>query len=328
MPEPHLFIEEKPAWSIESPVDSHLEGVAFSPDGRLIAVTDVVANSVSLFERRGDLQYSSTPVAVLRNPEGRFDYPHDVDFSPDGLLLAVANRRAPSVTVYQRGSIDEPDFGPRPVHEIKGWASRMIYTDGTRFLPGNGGELAAVNRDTSCVNFYPRRRNAEPRFRRRPHAQLRGPRTGIRLPAGLAFSPDGRLLAVTNHGDDSVAIFERAGDPTRYRPEPVAIIRGAESGLVWPHSVAFSPSGAHLAVSSAGGRTLNVFAREGSDPGSWSRSPVVRLPACDPDRFAAQCRFNGQEGGAKGVAFCAHGLVVCGSAIGVRVHRFEERESS
>jgi len=329
-----VWIDPHPAWGLPSEVLGCAEGVAFSRCGRLFALAHAVDQRVSVYECGGEADgYSASPVSVIEGPDSGVDYPHDVDFSPDGRLLIVANRRGRSVTCYARQPGGPARFGNRPLWTIRGHLSRLRHPDGAKFVPPGGDYIAVANLTRNSVTFYRRSWLRRSRYASRACFVLEGPETRLAQPDGLAFSDDGDLLAVTNHSADNVTVYARGRHAPRYGPAPIAEIGGNPSRLRCPHSVAFSRGGTHLAISNAGGRTVSVYSLgRGPDPGSspWSGSPVLEIEACDPAGFDATNRRDRREGGAKGVAFGTDCLGVCSPSIGLRVYRVSaepEREA-
>jgi len=236
----------------------------------------------------------------------------------------VANRKGKSITAYRREPAGGPRFSGRPAWAIRGHFSRLRHPDGVKFVPPGGAYLAAVNLTRNTVTFYRRSRLQRSRFASRACFVLEGPETRLMEPDGLAFSDDGELLAVTNHGAGTVTVYARGARAPRYGPEPVAEIGGGPSTLRCPHSVAFSRGGTHLAISNAGGRTVAVYRRgPGADPrsSSWSEAPVLEIEAYDPATFGAANGRDRREGGSKGVAFGTDCFGVCSPFFGLRVHR-------
>ena len=278
-----------------------------------------------MYERRGEaFGYSDRPVSVIEGPESGVEYPHDVDFSPDGRLLVVANRRGRSLTCYARQPGGAARFGSRPFWTIRGRWSRLRHPDGVKFVPPDAAYVAAANLTENTVTFYRSRWLHRSHYASRACFVLAGPETGLREPDGLAFSDDGALLAVANHGSGTVTVYARGRRAPRYGPAPIVEFGGAQSMLHCPHSVAFSREGTHLAISNAGGRTVSVYrCGRGPDPGSsrWSESPVLEIGACDPVAFSATNARNRREGGSKGVAFGTDCFGVCSPSIGLHVHR-------
>ena len=313
------WIDANPVWEIPRETLGCAEGIAFSRCGRLFAIAHALDQKVSVYQC-GAQGWPASLVTVIEGPESGVDYPHDVDFSPDGRLLVVANRKGRSLTAYTRESGPSARFEEKPAWTLRGRFSRLRHPDGVKFVPPRGGYLAAVNLTRDTVTFYRRRRLRRWRYSSRACFVLEGPATRLAQPDGLAFTDDGELLAVTNHGAGTVTIYARRGRAPRYGPAPVAELRREPTPLQCPHSVAFSRGGRHLAISNAGGRTVSVY-RRGPDPGSWSEAPVLELDASDPREFELANGYDRREGGSKGVAFGADCFGVCSPTIGLRVHR-------
>jgi len=320
-----IWIDPHPAWGLPKEVLGCAEGVAFSRCGSLLALAHAADQRVSVYERQGEADgYSARPVSVIEGPDSGIDYPHDVDFSADGRLLVVANRKGKSLTCYARQPGGAVRFGSRPFWTIRGRRSRLRHPDGVKFVPPRGEYVAAANLTPSTVTFYRSRWLRRSRYASRACFVLEGPETRLVEPDGLSFSDDGGLLAVANHGSGTVTVYARGPRAPRYGPTPIAEIGGNPSRLQCPHSVAFSRDGTHLAISNAGGRTVSVYrCGRGPDPRSspWSESPVLEIEAYDPAVFGAINELNRREGGSKGVAFGTDCLGVCSPCIGLRLHR-------
>jgi DNA-binding beta-propeller fold protein YncE len=318
-----LRIDPNWSWTIPGEAISRPEGVAFSPCGGFVAIAEAGGDRVSVHARGSNGTPPREPCR-LEGPTSGIDYPHDVDFSPDGRLLAVANRTGAAVTLYTRRNGEPGRYGPRPVWTIGGRRARLTYSEGVRFVPPLGNYIAAVSLANASVNFYRRGWLRRSRFATRPCFRLRGPETKLHEPDGLAFSPDGALLAVANHGAHTVTIYARRARSISYGPAPVAVLGTGAYRFHCPHSVAFHPDGLHLAISNAGARHVSVFRRAtvGADA-RWSEAPVLELEACDAARFGSTNRDNTAEGGSKGVAFGDGCFGVCNEHFGLRVHRMD-----
>jgi 6-phosphogluconolactonase len=99
-----------------------------------------------------------------------------------------------------------------------------------------------------------------------------GHKRGKSRPADLALGRGGRFLYVTNHGDDSVAIFAVAADGTLQGQGHVA------SGGHGAGPMAVDPSGAFLLVGNQASKTLAVF-RLDPTTGAPESPRMVALPA-------------------------------------------------
>ena len=140
----------------------------------------------------------------------------------------------------------------------------------------------------------------------------------IKTPDGLAFSSQGELLAITNHGDNSILLYQQIPQSGgRYTEFPVEIIRGEHSNLHFPHSLSFHPSHEDLVVSNAGGKkTLLVFKKVATTFPRYAHIPEQVLEIYNPETVHLQ-RRNPEEGGVKGVAISPDGqsLGLCASDI-------------
>ncbi len=255
--------------------------LAFSPDGRLLAVANALGDSVSMFST-GD--GGVTPVG---EPEPTGDAPTSVAFSPDGRLLAIVNSAARSLSVFEvsavgtltpvsapiltEGPADSVAFSPRGgllvTSDRQGGSlsTFSVTTDGvlsaidTTPAPGrpiqvafspDGRMLTTINAGTdldpaTSVSLFA--------------VSAAGGLTAVGTPTptdflaeGVAFSPDGRFLAVTGSFDLRVAMYSvsRDGDLTEVGDATV------QSG---PLSVAFDPRGGLLATANPGDDSVLMF---------------------------------------------------------------------
>jgi DNA-binding beta-propeller fold protein YncE len=255
-----------------------------------LAIATASADTVLLFRRQPSGRFDSEPFDTLRGPESRLSYPHDVSFAPaaGGELLAVAQRRG-SITIYNHDSVTG-SFGPEPVFEISGAGSRLNFSDGVAFVPPLNDHLAACNLALGTISFYRKRSDSPLAFEQHPRFELS---ESLSDPDGLAFSASGEWLAVANHGNHSVSIFQRrnrgaAGDRVRFSAAPVAVI--ADTGFRYPHSVAFDASN-HLFVTSAGANFFSVFApTKLGDRMQWSPLPGGQQVVGSESGFARSIR--------------------------------------
>jgi WD40 repeat protein len=194
-----------------------VQGVAFSPDGRLLATTQ--GRSARIWE------------VASGQERARLTHDHEVDgvaFSPDGRLLATACEYTARIWEVASGQerariethkVDQVAFSPD---------GRLLATaeDGSARV----WEVAGGHERTQLIHPAAQR----PFWRRR---QI-GERTAHSV-QGVAFSPDGLLLA-TASDDKTARVWEVAGGQERARV--------THDGSVL--SVAFSPDGRLLATAS------------------------------------------------------------------------------
>ncbi len=165
--------------------------------------------------------------------------PISVAFSPDGLLLAVANQRGGSVTVYPVTPGSPDTVSTTATATITG----LIGPNSVAFSPD--GKLLAVADVDGPVTVYPVTLGSTDTVSTTAVATI----TSLSEPFSVAFSPDGKLLAVADI-DGSVPVYPvTLGSTDTVSTTAVATI----TGLNDPLSVAFSPDGLLLAVANSGG---------------------------------------------------------------------------
>ena len=302
------------------------EGVAFSSSGNIMGVATADTDTVYLYRRKPDGLFEDTPYCSIRGPESRLNYPHDVSFSLSGSteLLAVA-QRAGSISVYEKSRMDDK-FGREPVFEIYGKKTRLNHSDGVAFVPPDNDYLAACNLVAASISFYRRTPGSSLGFNARPVFVLK--HRSLSHPDGLAFSQCGQWLAVANHGNHTVSIFQRRKmmfpfGRLRYGPRPVTII--ADPAMRFPHSVAFTPETNHLVVTNAGANYFSVYRPEQRNSAlRWSQSPVLQKTVGPESIFKTVNASNKMEGGPKGVAVSKNNLAVCSPELGVKIYSFRE----
>ena len=284
------------------------EGIAFAPDGASLAVATSEANALFLY-RHADGRVAEEPFATIAGARSRLEYPHDVAFSAAGDLMAVAQRKG-AIAVYQRsGDV----FPSDPAFVIRGPRTRLHFSDGVAFVPPADDALAVCNLESDSISFYRLVSRSPLAFELTPSVELKG--ESIFEPDGLAFSDDGRWLAVANHGNHTVAVFDRvSGGETVLR----------HRSFRYPHSVAFTPGGNHLLVTNAGANYFSIFERKGS---GWSRSPVARRIVGSDRAFHevnARCK---SEGGPKGIAIHGEYVAICSPEQGIVMYTLRERRA-
>ena len=301
------------------------EGVAFSSSGDVISVATADTKTVYLFRRNADGLFEDTPYCSIGGPSSGLNYPHDVAFScwSDTELLAVGQRGG-AIAIYEKNRANE-NYGPEPVFEIRGTETKLNYSDGVAFVPPHNEYIAACNLVNCSITFYRRDTRSTVAFELEPVFEIDHP--SLANPDGLAFSPCGRWLAVANHGNNTVSIFQGRnrtlpGEKLEYGPAPVTIIE--DPRLRYPHSVAFTPETYHLVVTAAGANYFCVYEPTSHNYGlQWSQSPVLQK-AFGPDDIFKEVNVNKQEGGPKGVAIHSSSLAVCSPEFGVKIYSFRE----
>ncbi len=313
--------------SLAPPSKLHrFEGIAFSSSGNMIGIAASDTNTVFLFRRKADGLFEETPYSSINGPPPGLNYPHDVAFSKlgDTELLAVA-KRGGAIAIYEKTGANET-YGPGPVFELCGPKTKLSYSDGVAFVPPNDDYLAACNLRIGSISFFRRLSHSPIGFKLEPAFELK--HGSLSHPDGLAFSQCGRWLAVANHGNHSVGVFQRRNrifsrGRLEYGPEPVTIIR--DPGLRYPHSVAFTPETNHLVVTNAGANYFSVYEPKRRNlKMRWSQSPVSKTIVGPDPIFEEVNARNKMEGGPKGVAIHKNTLAICSPEHGIKIYSFHE----
>ena len=303
------------------------EGIAFSSSGNVLGVATSDTDTVFLFRRKANGLFEDKPYWSLDGPRSALNYPHDLSFSESGDsgLLAVAQRGG-AIAIYEKDRANEI-YGPDPVFEICGPKTKLNHSDGVAFVPPTNDHLAACNLITGSISFYRRTPVSPIAFKIEPVFELK--HRSLVNPDGLAFSQCGKWLAVANHGNHSVSIFQRrskilSGGKLKYGPEPVTIIKDSE--LRHPHSVAFTPKTSHLIVTNAGANYFCVYEPQSHNlKMSWSQSPVLQKTVGPDSIFKEVNARNKMEGGPKGIAIHQSSLAICSPEHGIKLYEIHER---
>ncbi len=272
------------------------EDVCFSPDGRRIALAGYLSDRVLLLDVEPDLDRDEPRVAVsnpleIRSPA--FAEPHGVTWVDDSTLI-VANREGLiTVLALPDEATATGSVSLEPVQLIGDGGADVIRSPGSlRAIPVGMGlvELLVCNNYISTVSRHLL-------DARNGYAVLASEillAEGLNVPDGLAQSPSGEWIAVSNHDDGNGLVFRNDAQLDRN-----STADGILTGMLHPHGVRFSADEKTLLVSDAGAPYLYVFR---SADGDWSgeRAPSETIRLLSEELFM---RGHGSpmEGGAKGI---------------------------
>jgi DNA-binding beta-propeller fold protein YncE len=284
------------------------EDVAFSPNGRRLALAafdrNVIAIADVCLERDGRRpRVTVTVVTELSSP--RLNGPHGVEFLDDDTIL-VGNRRG-DVSVFRLPE-DGARFVPNELEAIDLPAVRGFkLLDGPAALAiadrtKNEAELLVCNTYGNRVTSHLFDRDAAGAVAVTANRVLVARR--LVVPDGVAVSPDGAWIAVSNHAGHRVMLYERSSS-VHEASDPQGILRGA-----WcPHGICFSADGRALFVADADSLFIHVYERNGDTWRGVQFHPADSVQAVDGEAFERWHR-PGRQGGPKGLGIDRDGHVL------------------
>ncbi|QYG94767.1 hypothetical protein HC251_21580 [Iamia sp. SCSIO 61187] len=281
------------------------EDVAFAPDGRRLAIADFGRHLLVVVDvavTAGDAGVALTVGRVVEVTATGLDQPHGVAWLDDATLI-VGNRAGGLVV------LDAPAPPPGAARRVA--ADPVTITGALAPLDGPGSLAVLVAPDGArellvCGNWansITRHRVTEGRPVTVTDAEV-WLRRFLSLPDGVAVSPDGCWVAVSNHEDQTVLVYDRTEEASPDERAPVAMLRGTR----YPHGLRFTADGAHLLVADAGAPVVNVYRR---GPAGWAAAsyPTGVLRVMDDATFASG-RSRPDEGGPKGLDIDPSGRVL------------------
>lgn len=209
--------------------DFRPHGMAFSPDGNYLAVAYGASRqyprAVSLYHVNllGTAQVSLRLLDWLQGDEIEAGIPKGITFSPDGSCLLVTLAESNSVHVYPLDLSNERVI-PVP-RQVLGVASSLLSRPEDIKFTVDGRYFAVSNSDKDTVTFYSYDRDNNYVVSDIPSHIMENPEAQLCFPHGLAFSPDGNYLVVTQFGP---VLFDEQGDLSSWgkeRKDSVALFK-------------------------------------------------------------------------------------------------------
>ena len=171
-------------------------GIAFSPCGNYLAIAYGASNNyergIALFQSGGA---HLECISVLKNG-ALTGTPKGITFSPDGTCLLVTFGSPDSLSIF---NIENETISPVPKQIVEG-ANVSISRPEDVKISADGRYCAVTNSDQNTVTFYNFDRYSNSILQNAPCYTLRNPEAQLSFPHGIAFSPDGRYLVITQFG--------------------------------------------------------------------------------------------------------------------------------
>lgn len=176
-------------------------GIGFSPCGNYLAIAYGCAcyygRAVALFSVSKDgLKYE-----FLHALEGKNDLagiPKGITFSPDGTCLLVTFSDLNSLNIYSL-SKNKKTIVQAPRQVIQGDECKISRPEDVK-VSADGNYCAVSNSDQNNVSFYSYDKINNLVTQSTPCDILKNPEANFHFPHGIAFSPDGSFLIVTEFG--------------------------------------------------------------------------------------------------------------------------------
>lgn len=172
---------------------------------------------------------------------------------------AIASMMAFSCPVYSEFKVSD-----EPVTIIREGNSQLDRPEGVTFSP-DGKYIATANSLVNTVTFYKRVGDDGAVFEQVPAFSIEGPNSKLNYPHDIAFSPDGRHLAVANRMANSITIYARDESGESFITTPIAVIKGRLSKVGNPDSVRYSPVDNVIAVANLHNSTITLYRYEGDE---------------------------------------------------------------
>lgn len=271
------------------------EDLCFSPDGTRLAIAGLAVERLLILDVEARLAEGGPQVALTGFLEiecAAFRHPHGVAWA-DASTVIVANREG-AITII---ALPDAPSGSR----VKVEPLRLIGTDGTELIhsPGSVAAMAVgmgLIELLVCNNFvdHVTRHLLD---RRRGYELIASESLiteGIGVPDGVAHSPSGRWIALSNHEHRTVLLLRNNTLAGRAREAD-----GVLTGLIYPHGLKFTPDERCLLVADAGAPFVRIFT---SETGEWSgrRDPSGEIRVRSDATFARE-NHSPAEGGPKGI---------------------------
>ncbi len=219
----------------------------FSPDGQMLVVANWTNRSLIVYLRKNNALFEDVPIYSTFLPRSLgASKPHGIAFSPSGQYLAVA---CGASSDFKNGLVLFEVMGYRlePV-SIVGHDQLYGIPKGICFSPdekcllltfSEPSALAVLHLDGGKINPVPKQ-------------LIEGPHAQLSRPEDIKISPDGTYCALSNSSKNTIGFYLFNKNTNTIEESPFYSLANPEAHLTFPHGLAFSSDGLHLAVTQFG----------------------------------------------------------------------------
>jgi DNA-binding beta-propeller fold protein YncE len=136
--------------------------------------------------------------------------------------------------------------------------TKLSRPEGIVFSPC-GKYIVAPNTGSHSITFHEVEKLDSQMHNIEPCFEIKGKKTLLNYPHDIAFTPDGKYLAVSNRRSNLITIYEKNLETQFYYEKPKFIIGNKGCRLAGPDSIRFSPNGNILAVANSDLNQILLF---------------------------------------------------------------------
>lgn len=284
-----------------NPTQSLVNSAEFHPKENLFCITYTHNHQVALYAIDGGER-----VVWLQTLNAQLNHPAYALFSKDGKTIVVSNWTNETFTLYHADAKGFYGTNPQviaPLDILRGYKPH-----GAAFSP-DGNYLAvaygATVEDPRGIALYHVENLDSPSasFTLTSLLQTREIQEGI--PKGIAFTPDGRAIAVTLAHANAVALYSIDWEQEVILAPMRQLLSGDETGISRPEDIKFTPNGSAFAVSNSDKDSVTFYAFDRENNRFLQRAPM-----CILDNPQAKLCFP------HGLAFSSDGKYLCVTQFG------------
>jgi DNA-binding beta-propeller fold protein YncE len=233
-----------PTWKLHTPHGTF--GVAVDEAREEMYLTSQHSNAISVFPKNA--KNDEPPIRLLQGDKTLLGDPHGIVFDPKTDMIFVANYGATATPSYDSG----PGYGGKSGYVRY---NRTRFDPATKpFWPLDVGQMIPGSGRTMGPSITVYRRDANGDVA--PVRVIKGPRTRLNWPAGMAIDVERGEIYVANDGDSSVLVFRTSAEGDA---APVRVLQGPKTLLRYPNGVFVDKVNDELWVANFGNHTATAY---------------------------------------------------------------------